>query len=280
MKNILKIVCSSVVLASLSVGVFAGEYADLNFIGFSKDGKYLAFEESGRWDPSDALFSNTYFINVDDNSYALPPVRIDDFVEPWADRNPFAARDRKLRALTAANLRKLKIVTGDRGTLVVSHLLTDWSFEKPVMEDSSTINPDRTLGPPVKAPNYEGAFFWSYDPIQKVIFNDYLNPNSANTGEYYELTLKSIEVEAPESNRSGGTYKFELTLDDRTRHELLETQVLQKDSILPAARKFPYGYRIERVYVKGKKIAVFLNVFNHGFEGVSMRYMVVTGEFR
>jgi len=274
MKTPKKLVSTAVMVLALSANIFAGEFATLNFIGFSKDGKYLAFEESGGQDPSDALFSNTYFINVDKNSFALPPVKIDDFVEPFRNGNPFAARDRKLRALTAANLRKLKIVPGDQGELVVCHLLSDWSFAKPVeVEDTS-------VKPPVKVQDYEDAFFWTEAPVQKVIFNDYLNPNSPNTTEYYELTLKQIEVNAPDSNREGGTYKFELTLDDRTHHEVLETQVLQKNTALPAARQFPYGYRIERIYVRKNKIAVFLNVFNHGFEGPSMRYLVVTGEFR
>src|SRR5262245_55916278 len=121
-----KLICSLVILFALSTNILAGEFATLNFIGFSKDGKYLAFEESGQWDSGGALFSNTYFVNVDKNSYALPPVKIDDFVEPYSDTNPFAARDRKLRALTAANLTKLRIVIGNRGELVVCHLLSDW----------------------------------------------------------------------------------------------------------------------------------------------------------
>jgi len=274
MKKIRNLACSLVIIFTLSANVFAGEFATLNFIGFSKDGKYLAFEESGGWDSSGALFSNTYFINVDKNAFALPPVKIDDFVEPFSDTNRFAARDRRLRALTAANLRKLKIVAGDRGEMVVCHLLSDWSFAKAVEVKDTSVNP------PLKVKNYEDAFLWNDTPVQRVIFNDYLNPNSPNTTEYYELTLKQIEVNAADSNRSGPAYKFELTLDDRTHHEVLETQVLQKDTVLPAARQFPYGYRIERVYVKGTRIAVFLNVFNHGFEGPSMRYMVVTGEFR
>src|SRR5262245_50164838 len=101
-----KLFCSLVVFFALSTNMMAGELAALNFIGFSKDGKYLAFEESGEWDSGGALFSNTYFVNVDKNAYSLQPVKIDDFVEPYSDTNPFAARDRKLRTLTAANLRK------------------------------------------------------------------------------------------------------------------------------------------------------------------------------
>ena len=53
--------------------VFAGDYADLKFIGFSADGRYLAFEESGAWDGAGGDYATTYFVNVAKNTYALPP---------------------------------------------------------------------------------------------------------------------------------------------------------------------------------------------------------------
>jgi predicted secreted protein len=290
--KIQRLIFAALILTAMSLNMLAGEYAKLNFIGFSKDGRYLAFEDSGEWDASGQFFSNTYFIDVEKNSYALLPVIIDDFTEPWGGEKKFAARDRNLRAKKAANLRKLGIVRGNLSELVVAHLLTDWSSIKPEQSESATATPDGVISKSILMPSYAGAFFGgSYDgETEKVIFNDYLNPNSPNITQYYELTLKTIQAKvSADSPHPDDTYKFELSLIDRTgiptlidgtHLEEIKPQILQKDDVLPPSRNYPYGYRIERVYMHDNKIAVFLNVFIRGFEGMSMRYMVVTGKFR
>ena len=56
-----------------------------------------------------------------------------------------------------------------------------------------------------------------------------------------------------------------------------KTKILQQDRRLPASRGCVYKYRIERVVLFEKKIAVFLNLFKPGFEGPDIRHMVVTG---
>jgi len=46
----------------------------VKFIGFSEDGKYLAFEESGEWDVhSGGDYATTYFVDVEKNVYAVAP---------------------------------------------------------------------------------------------------------------------------------------------------------------------------------------------------------------
>src|SRR5688572_13468042 len=62
-----------VLLSLLAVGVRAGDYAKLNFIGFSKTGKYLAFEEYGVQDGSGFPYSAFYIVNVETNSYVAGP---------------------------------------------------------------------------------------------------------------------------------------------------------------------------------------------------------------
>ncbi|MCV6637696.1 DUF2259 domain-containing protein [Candidatus Albibeggiatoa sp. nov. NOAA] len=57
-----------------------------------------------------------------------------------------------------------------------------------------------------------------------------------------------------------------------------KTKTLQKDRNVPKDRGCPLRYRIQDVYTYHEEfIVVFLNVFQAGFEGDSMRYMVVTG---
>jgi len=237
-----------VLLAAFSVTSFAGDYANLRFIGFSNDGKYLAFEEWGEGDPG-GWYSSVYFIDVDKNSFAAPPVNL------WDEEGlkPLTALRGKSAALAAKNLRRFKIVEGNTGRLLVAHLLTDWTYDDSFIAGSAG---------------------------EKVRFNGYLNPNSPNQYEFYELALKTVEDKTTEcSNRTDrGVFKFDLMLDYTAGSpENNWSQSLQKDSILPTRRNCPFGYRIESVYFYNEdKIAVFLNVFSHGFEGPDMRYMVVT----
>jgi predicted secreted protein len=57
-----------------------------------------------------------------------------------------------------------------------------------------------------------------------------------------------------------------------------KTKTLQKDNSLPEELGCPLRYRIQDVYVYHEEfVVVFLNLFQAGFEGDSMRYMVVTG---
>jgi len=240
----------ALLMLCLSAETLAGDYANLRFIGFSDDGKYLAFEEWGEGDPG-GWYSNTYFVDVDKNAFAGAPVRLFD----EDGKNTLNALRRKGGNLAAKSLRKLKIVQGNTGRLLVSHLLTDWTYDDSFIKRG------------------EG---------DKVRFNGYLNPNSPNQYEFFELILKTVADEKAEcSNRTDrGVFKFDLTLNyTASTPSNNYSQLLQTDTILPARRNCPYGYRIESVYFYNEdKIAVFLNVFSHGFEGPDMRYMVVTAE--
>lgn len=250
MRTFLYSCAACLLLFAFSLNLFAGEYANLKFIGFSKDGKYLAFEEWGEGDPG-GWYSNTYFVDVDKNSFAAAPIALLDEEE----KKPLDALRLKGETLSAKTLRRLKIVPGNTGRMIVSHLLTDWTY------DDSFIN-------------YGGG--------DKVKFNGYLNPNSPNQYEFFELILKTIPDEKAQcSNRTNyGVNKFDLTLNYTASTATNNySQILQKDSVLPARRNCPFGYRIESVYFYNEdKIIVFLNVFSHGYEGPDMRYMVVTAE--
>src|SRR3954465_6811067 len=50
-------------------------YDDLNFIGFSTDGKYLAFENQGTGSEASDVseYRTTYYVNTVRNSYAAEP---------------------------------------------------------------------------------------------------------------------------------------------------------------------------------------------------------------
>ena len=69
-----RISLAAVVLLISVVFASAGDYANLNFIGFSKDGRYLAFEEYGIQDGSGWAYSKFYFVDVAKNAYAAPSI--------------------------------------------------------------------------------------------------------------------------------------------------------------------------------------------------------------
>jgi predicted secreted protein len=231
-------------------GLLAGDFADLNFIGFSRDGQYLAFEESGFYDGIGGNYSNTYYIDTVNNSFALPPTIIDESFDSPAEEKQKKILNKKLPLVRAANLRKLGIIRYNTGNLLVAHLTTDWT---------------------------SGAFTEPRgDAAEIVRFNSFVYAYSRDESKYYELTLKPS---AAKLERCGeDAYKFDLTLADKTGSQTLPLQILQSDKTIPERRYCPFGYRIERVYFYGDKIAVFVTYFYQGFEGPDLRYLVVTGK--
>lgn len=232
----------------LSANVFAGDYAHLNFIGFSKDGKYIAFEEYGTQDGSGFPYSNIYIIDVAKNSYAVAPVRtrIDN-------ENATEAQARaKAKLNTAANLRRFAIVAGNTGDLVVSRLLTDLAMtEEPLKGE---------FGKP-----------------QKINFTDYRESNYF--ADEYSLKLTPSEVKGGKCDAYADSPIYKFTLVFKNEKSEIE-KILQRDANLPDSRSCPIDYSIQNVYVYQGKIAVFLNVFTIGFEGPDMRYLAVTGNYK
>lgn len=230
----------------LPANVFAGDYANLNFIGFSTDGKYLAFEEYGVTDGLGAPYSNYYLINVEKNSYAAPPVKKTtekDTVSQDAIRQT-------AKTASAANLKKFKIIAGNTGKMLVARLLTDLNIEKIEPGDGGK--------------------------NQIVKFTDYRD--SSYFEKEYELSLKTSEVKLKACDYSDqAVLKFDLTLKDVKAGT---SKVLQKDDNLHESRNCPLAYSIQNVYVYEKRIAVFLNTYTTGFEGPDMRFMTVTRNYK
>lgn len=246
--KILPVILFLIVFLSAAFPVFAGDYATLNFIGFSKDGKYLAFEEYGIQDGSGFPYANIYFVDTVKNSYAAPAVKVR--LDNEARTEAQARARAKVNA--AANLRKFRIVAGNTGSLVVSRLLTD-------------------LGAA------DAPFKSAVGQTQSLNFTDYRNSNYFENE--YNLTLAPSEVKDKQcaSYTEQPVYKFDLTLKDVRKKT---TKILQKDFALPSARNCPLDYSMQNVYVYENKIAVFLNVFSLGFEGPDMRFLVVAGIYK
>ena len=120
------VIFALVILCLLPANLLATDYAKLNFIGFSNDGKYLAFEEYGTKDGADGeSYANIFFVDVAKNSFAANPIRK---VVIGGENNPSAslpAVRSQAKNAAAPNLKKFRIVTGNTGDLVVARLMTD-----------------------------------------------------------------------------------------------------------------------------------------------------------
>ncbi|OQW92526.1 MAG: hypothetical protein BWK79_14445 [Beggiatoa sp. IS2] len=137
-----------------------------------------------------------------------------------------------------SQLETLKIIKGNQGKHVISHLLTDVGAE-PLIAKFST-------GVPLGGASYKT----------------------------YTLTLEERKGEA-ECFEVGEAKMFTLSL---TNEGEKKTKILQEDKIIPKSRSCPLRYRIQDVYLYHEEfIIVFLNVFKLGFEGESMRYLAITG---
>lgn len=277
MKNIQQIVFVFLILATFSSVKCQIDYPKLKFIGFSENGKYLAFEESGEVEGLDRYsnyqYATTYYVNVAKNSFALKTTYLDE--PPGINVTRESARlELAYKHEVSAKLRKLRIISGNTGDFAVAHFLSDWSFVKPI-ERKNTLDESDEADP---ATDYVGGYGkMNTTAIEKIIFNNSLD-SSQKTDTFLELTLTPSPAKPVEGCPAG--YKFELTLKDNRSHEETGLQILQKDGdIVPADRLCPLGYKVERVYVYGRKIAIFLNIFTKDLDRpeVNMNYMVVTG---
>jgi predicted secreted protein len=161
----------------LAASIFAGDFAKLEVIGFSADGRYLAFEEYGTLDGSGFPYSNVYFVDTAKNAFAAAPARVRLERETATE----AQARRQAATLAAKSLAAYRIRRGQAGTLVVSHLLTDKSFG-------------------------------DKDPV--VRFNEEVG-SMYHKGDY-ELELKKVEVKVKPCDEYGDdTFMIDLRLKDR-----------------------------------------------------------------
>ena len=222
---------------------YAGDAAQLYFIGFSEDGNYLAFEQYGISDGSGFAYSEIITVNVPDNSFAYPAVT--HYAEE--DMSLGSTRD---HAMTSAQskLDALAIIKGNTGQHVIHHPMSDLEVD----------------------PKYVRFYEWTV-----------AIPGLSSFREY-TLTLNEIEVSSGNDGHGyvyGLPKMLELILGTTSSDDV---NVLQRDTKLPKRRNNVLSYRIQDVYVyhtaQEKYIAVFIDYSMPGFEGPDIRFMVVTGK--
>ena len=99
-------------LMMLVVPALAGDRALFNFIGYSQDGNYAAYEEYGEWDGVGGYYSHIYIIDLETDSWVKgSPYLVDPDPAPGVDTDPrpIAVVRAKAMELARAKLDELKI---------------------------------------------------------------------------------------------------------------------------------------------------------------------------
>jgi len=225
-------------LSLTATTAWAGDAATLNFIGFSSNGKHLAFQQYGVTDGKGAAYATLYFLDVVDNRYQDKPIEtIEDYKSGSPSGREAQETVRQLNLDQAkTQLSALEITAGNTGMQVVSHSPYDTDINSHIAR-----------------------------------FTLDLKSNLK-----YEINLEEhqTKAEADCGNHLIDTSGFTLSLKQGEN----KPKVLQQDSKVPKSRGCPLHYHIQDVYVyKNKYIAVFIHVYTSSFEGKNMRYIAVTG---
>jgi len=112
--------------------VFAGDAATLRVIGFSADGKYLAFEQHGIEDGSGFPYAHIFFVDVENNTFAAPSVAVREENEEALATTMRATVTQRAQSV----LRRLNIVEGNIGAHLIHHPLTDTGVDPHVVKFS------------------------------------------------------------------------------------------------------------------------------------------------
>lgn len=252
--NLVKVIFSVFSVTFLFTQSFAqGDVIYSELIGFSQDGKYLAYEEYSYQVESEFGRSTVYIVNVDSNKYVTfisEQAKQDNTGDdPSEDTfNNFFQPIRKTAIRNSADLfKKYTIKTTNKGTRVYSDSCETEEF-------SGTKNND-------------------------VLFTIKPQTNKERT---WKLELKEFEVSKEKNEATcydDGDASlpqpkiFELTLESGN-----EKIILQKDERLPKSRGCVCGYGIHEVYIYKNRIAVFLHYYPHCYmEGGTDAKMIVTG---
>lgn len=300
MRKIFLLICIGWSASAFSSGTFAGDYAHFHFIGFSNGGKYLAFEEYGINDDVDdsSPYSAIYIVNVDENNFAVSPIKATLDVYPLADWNEYETKVRaKNRRRAAKHLRRFGIVDGNTGLQVAAHLINEYDTDyeeptapprkpEPTPDDAniSTSNSKSSSNQNVNADSNANTYPLKeekVDPIsaylawlpQQISFTK--AGNTLYRLGFYQIKIKPVSVTQKNCDEyERDMFSFEMTLTNEQK----ETKILQKSGKVPKNRGCADGYGIQEAFVYRNKLAVFVGIFTRGWEGENLRLMAVTGE--
>ena len=226
------------------VPAFAGDRAQANYIGFSDDGRYFAFEQYGILDGSGGFYSDVFVIDLAGQ----------DLLEGA----PFSA---------AADGEDMQNIADTRATAVraAQPLLEKNGIDNPV--SIAALNGDGALGQDNLALDNKSIHFGQ--PFYAGIQYDYV------------LTLEQIDVSNSKSCAVTADWPYQGFALSLTNNEAMTTREVHRDlaqETLPASRGCALGYSIYSIVYpldgEGDSIAL-ISVYSRGFEGLDRRFLAV-----
>jgi len=219
----------------------AGDRAELNVLGYSKDYRYFAFEEFGEFDGSGGNYAHIYVVDLSDDS--------------WVPGTPFSTEQNGDTDDVIPSLAAIRAKT--------------MSLAAPMLQDLKIEVPATTLvllGDGVA--KADGKTMTTAFPSCC---------GSADTDETAALTLtlsmfpSKSAVECPVEEAFG--YTLSATFADGTSGEL------HKDGdTLPKSRRCPQDYRLYAVVAPFEQFrprVAIISSYPFGFEGVDRRFLAV-----
>lgn len=236
-----------IVVAGLlgAVPALAGDRAQANYLGFSDDGRYFAYEQYGILDGVGGFYSDVFVIDLTEDK--------------WLDGVPFSAEaDGEDAAQSLAKTRAAALQAAQP-------LLDQYGISNPAA--IAALNGDGVLGP--NGQPLDGKTVHFGQPFY--------------AGIQYDYTLSLEQLDAANSatclESADGPYQgFALTLTD---NEAKTTRELHRDAgqqPIPASRGCALSYAIYSIVYplesEGDPVAL-ISIYTQGFEGLDRRFMAV-----
>jgi len=236
-----KIICLATLVSmiSLSPGLCrAGDRSQLEILGFSSDGAFIAYERYGVEDGSGIPYSEIYCVDIAKNEFLSKKIELRG---SEGDDRPHMLDSLRIvnQERAAGLLKKAGILLNEKGVLL---------YYRPISDKTAAGNRVR--------------FAMPYGPF------------SSATQAIFELELEERSAGKQCMDFDAKMFGIKLKYKQQAHY-------LQNDSRLPRSRGCVYKYRIERIVSHGKhSLAIFLFAFKPGFEGPTVRHLVVTGDLK
>jgi predicted secreted protein len=222
-----------------SLAAHAGDVAELEILGFTKDGGVFAFEEYGVYDGSGFPYANRYYIDTSNDSFLKgTPIRIQiDDENATLDAARLQARQKGEAIIKQAEL------TANKGVTAGFNPVTELSADPHRM----VVNPRPIFSPVDRPLEFR---------LDEVGMND--TENCQSQGEINGFRLLRIEAE-----------------DGGTTHLLHEDKSIPKSRGCPNGYRIGAVQTFSMDSLSA--YAVLITVRQYGFEGPDFRWIAVTG---
>lgn len=226
----------------------AGDRALVDVIGYSKDGRYFAFEEFGIQDGSGFAYSSIYIIDLNDDSWVIgTPIRVLEEMDE---------RTYEVEAYAKENVAKVRALAHEQA--------------KPRLEGLEIVWPAQTLtligdGMPETeglslrfgVPSYVGGMIGDYT-LEMQIFE---TQSSLTCAEWTEQDIIGFLLKL-------GDYDFNNAVE------------IYRDNILPRSRNCALGYKIYAIFAPFEATDIssaiaLISVYALGYEGADRRFVAI-----